>query len=152
MIMFDSKKLKKAEERIVQLEQELTSVNEALASTKQLVEDPTGAVKSLEEKTENLSKENNDLVAVNESLNAQVEALSKKIEKKKTVADVIKEVKEKSTPKLPTEPFEVGGEKYRFISRVFMYKGQRIVAADAMNNQDILEDLVAAKVGAIVKV
>lgn len=75
-------------------------------------------------------------------------------------ADPAEAAKPKPVPVIPTEPFEVGGELYKFVSAKFTLparKGGRteaisLTAVDALADTAILAELVAIGSGVIAKV
>ncbi|HEU4634345.1 MAG TPA: hypothetical protein VFS22_10185 [Flavisolibacter sp.] len=116
----------------------------------------------MEEKTlEQLQQENADLQAevaslkeevetvnaVNEELQAKIEDLSTG----KSIGEEGEKAQKKEKAVLPTETFTVDGQAYKFISPVFMYQKERIVAATALKDESLLAKLVAAKLGVIVE-
>lgn len=96
-----------------------------------------------------LQAENATLSKVNDELSIVIDTLTKQVESKKTVADAAKEIADKKVPPVPTSMFTVDGKSYVFICPVFMFRKQRVIAAEAINNQDLLNELAAAKIGAI---
>lgn len=90
----------------------------------------------LTKERDELREENELLTAVNDELQTKVEELSSP----KTIKEAIEKKSEKLT--VPTDSFEVDGVKYKFISPVFVHKKTRVVAADALNNEELLKELV----------
>lgn len=114
------------------------------------------------EKTlEQLQQENADLSAkvseleteldatkqVNDGLTAKIEELSSS----KTLGEAGEKAQSQPKPVLPTDSFEVNGAKYKFIAPVFVYGGKRIEAQKAINDTDLLSELVSKGIGVIVK-
>ena len=95
-----------------------------------------------------LGDENEALTVVNEKLQEKIVELSGP----KNIPDAAKKAEQVKPLVLPKEEFESGGEKYVFISPVFTFKRQRIVAEEALLDQDLLDELVNSKVGCIKKV
>lgn len=99
-----------------------------------------------------LREENSKLRTINDDLTAKIEYLSDELDKRKNPGEVLNEARTKEKAVLPSNTFEVYGVTKKFISPVFTYKGNRLVAAEAMNNQELLKELVDAKCGSIVDV
>ena len=95
-----------------------------------------------------LQSENETITKINDELVAKIEELSAV----KGPVDLAKKANEVKTVSTPKESFEVDGVKYKFIAPVFMFKKERIVAADVINDSAKLAELVAAKLGTIQKV
>lgn len=88
-----------------------------------------------------------DTVAINEKLQAQIEELEATVAAGGTVAPEKKAEK----PKIPEETFTVDKVKYKFSLPAFQYKGERILASEAITNKDLLKELVDIGFGGIVK-
>ncbi len=133
--------LGKKEDRTAELQksQEPEAKNAELAT--QCGEDCANAKGRIAE----LEAENEVLNNVNKELTLKIEELSNP----KTIAEAGNRAAEKRTPAMPVEQFEVGGNAYKFVCPVFMFKKNRVVAAEAIHNESLLAELVAAKVGAI---
>jgi hypothetical protein len=95
--------------------------------------------------------ENETLSKVNDGLVLKIEELTA-VKDVKTQDDLAKKVTEFKKVSAPDATFEVEGVKYKFISPVFTFKNERIIAADVLNDTEKLAELVAAKVGTIKKV
>ncbi|MEP7375530.1 MAG: hypothetical protein ABI675_19450 [Chitinophagaceae bacterium] len=141
-----------AEKKCEETAQEITVLKSKLATSENDIQIQAEERRSYEKKSIELSDELAIVSKVNEELSITIENLTKQLDAKKTIADAAQEIAEKKTPPIPTSSFTVDGKSYKFISPVFVYQKQRIVAADAINNQDLLNELVAAKVGSIVSV
>jgi predicted nuclease with TOPRIM domain len=123
-------------------------------------------IEELQQENEQLTTENEELKKVNENLASENQSLKEEVETVTAVNDELQlKVEELSTiapseptaksseskPVLPTSTFEVHGETYRFISPVFMYKGQRFTAEAALQDYCLLAQLVDAQSGCIIK-
>lgn len=119
-------------------------------AVKKLTETQTEVAKLQEDKKELeatvtlLKNENEALNAVNDELTAKVEELSK------PAAEAAKEAPEEKL-EVPSTTFKVGKEEYRFVAPVFHYKGQRILAKNALSDAALLKELVDKKAGIIAK-
>lgn len=161
--MFDGK-LKKANERVAELAKELLNSQAALADAQKIAQDPDGAIasmqKTIEEKNDtikSLRDEMDQCNAENAAISKVNDDLSKKIEElsgnnpadMKAASDKVKSNKPSATP---VESFESGGDKFIFISPSFVFRGQKVLASEAMLNQALLDEIVSAKLGIIKKV
>lgn len=114
-------------------------------------------VKSLEQ----LQQENTDLqgkisdleteLELTKEVNAELSAKIEELSQKGTLGDAGEKAQAEAKPVLPTETFEVGGVKYKFISPVFVYGGKRIEAAKAITDSSLLSELVDKGVGVITR-
>lgn len=158
--MFDNKKeLKEAKDKIASLTNELTKMNEALAASQNDTKIQVDArqtdldqIVELNKKIADLDTENAVLVEVNKALTLKLEELgtSQTLDpRSQAIADEPAKVNNKKPAELPALMFTVDGKSYKFISPVFMYQKKRIVAADAILDQELLNELVAAKIGVI---
>ena len=100
---------------------------------------------------EALSKESSDhleTMSVNESLQNKIEEQDSIIKNiaagKKANANVAI-----SKPKVPADSFKVEGETFVFTLPVFIFKGNKILASEALANEDLLKELVKIKFGGI---
>jgi hypothetical protein len=99
---------------------------------------------SIKSENEALEQENEALTAVNEELTAKVEELSKE--------PATSETAEEKKPEIPEETFAIGKKKYRFVTPVFVYNQQRIIAAAALKDSTLLAELVKIRSGFIQEV
>lgn len=99
-----------------------------------------------------------------EKLEKQLETLSKgyaQLQKEnKALADKLASATQKTDTKpaekpklvLPDKTFKVEGKAYRFRLKKFIFKGEELTAVDALQDDDILAELVAMNSGAIAEV
>ena len=124
--------------------EKLQKENETLRSELKAAEEKSAAdaqtISNLQAEVEVVSDVNADLTKKVEELSAP-----------KTVTEAAEKLEEVKKAVLPTETFEVAGEKYQFISPVFMLNKRRITAEEALLDQELLNELVKIGSGAIVK-
>jgi hypothetical protein len=84
---------------------------------------------------------------VNAELTAKVEELSAKV----SLGAAAEQAQAEEKPVLPTETFEVDGAKYKFTTPVFVFDGKKVLASQAINDADILSQLVAKGSGVVTK-
>jgi predicted nuclease with TOPRIM domain len=130
----------------------LASANEKIASLEKESKLKDAEADDLRNTIESLKADNANLDKVNDALNDKVEELTDELNMRKNPGELLAEAKKRERAVLPTDVFEVRGSKKKFISPVFKFKGERIVAAEAINNPELLERLVDAGCGSIVDV
>jgi hypothetical protein len=94
-----------------------------------------------------LEAENEVVNEVNKELSGKIEELSAKA----SLGEAGEKAQAEEKPTLPTEPFTVDGNKYKFIAPVFVYGGKKVLASQAINDTALLSELVAKGIGVITK-
>jgi predicted nuclease with TOPRIM domain len=130
----------------------LASANEKIAALEEESKLKDSEADDLRNTIESLKADNANLDKVNDALNDKVEELTDELNMRKNPGELLAEAKKRERAILPTAVFEVNGIKKKFISPVFKFKGERIVAVEAINNPELLERLVDAGCGSIVDV
>lgn len=104
-------------------------------------------IEDQQKKNADLQKENADLKAtaealeqVNGDLTAKIEELSKAVPS---------ELATEKKPEVPAGAFQVGKKSFKFITPVFLFGGNRIVAEEAIHDKALLESLVKKGCGVI---
>jgi hypothetical protein len=72
--------------------------------------------------------------------------------KEKEASQSIQVDGDEKTIALPTEHFEADGEEYKFTVAIFNLKSKVITAAEALEDPEVLAELVELKAGVIAKV
>jgi hypothetical protein len=119
--------------------------------------------KELQAKIDQLTSENSELKLRVDSAEAGLkEALDTNAELLKTVEELELQVSaipaDKAVeakvvkPTLPDQPFSVGGKKYKFTMAAFQFEGDKITAAQAIENKELLAKLVEIGFGGIEQV
>jgi hypothetical protein len=98
----------------------------------------------LVEENEQLIQENTLLTDINKELVQKVEELSQLKR-----PELIEAKATEATPSIPSETFAVNGVQYRFTTPAFVYKQKRFTAAEALNDTELLNELVEKKIGFI---
>ncbi|MGN6293768.1 MAG: hypothetical protein ACTHMV_13575 [Chitinophagaceae bacterium] len=129
---------------VILLEKDKKDLTDALAIADQ-------KLVASEEKYQALVAEKDTLETINMDLQGSIEKLSEELDGKKETGNLPGTAKQ-AILSTPSDTFEIDGTRYKFICPVFTFKGQRLVAADLINNTDALMTLVTAGVGFIQKV
>lgn len=86
--------------------------------------------------------------SLKEAIEAQDEVIETLNEKLAQAPSVVEEKK----IEIPTETFEHGGKDFQFVVPSFYFDGTLHIAADALNNEDLLTELVKCQSGVIQEV
>ena len=78
-----------------------------------------------------------------------ISALSGQLKKASATPE---EKKDLEKPKLPKQEFKIGKDTYKFVLPQFRHGGQLVTAIDALNDKDLLADLVKKGSGVIKQV
>jgi hypothetical protein len=102
-------------------------------------------VKELQEQLGASKLREESLMAAIEERDETIELLNEELAKAPSVVEA-------KIAEIPTETFEHGGKEYHFIVPTFHFEGTPHIASEALNDEDLLTELVKRQSGVIQEV